>query len=236
MTDFCPRILVVEDEERMRHFIGALLESHDFTFLAAGTGKEGLRLATEYNPEVILLDLGLPDQDGLEVLKSLRTWSDIPIIVLSVRDREQDKVTALDEGADDYLTKPFSSRELLARIRVALRHLAQRDGDSDADQQWFELGQLRICLARREIFLDQEPVELTPTEFRLLQTMVRHVGKVLTYRFLLQQVWGPAYVERSHYVRIYMARLREKLGDDPTRQRYIVTETGVGYRLRDHLS
>ena len=234
MTKHLPTILVVEDEPQMREFVVALLESHEYRPVAASSGSEAISLATQYRPDVILLDLGLPDIDGIDVIRRLRKWTQTPIIVLSVRDREQDKIAALDEGADDYLTKPFGSGELQARIRVALRHLVQRD--SDDESAVVETGDLRVDHARRRAFLDGAPLELTDTEYRLLSIMIRHVGKVLTYRFLLKEVWGPGYVERNHYVRIYMARLRDKLKDDPAHQHYIVTETGVGYRLRDHSS
>lgn len=234
MSEYRPKILIIEDQEQVREFVGHLLDSHDFSTVSACCGEEGLRLASEHNPDVILLDLGMPDIDGMEVLRRLREWSRTPVIVLSVRDAETDKVGALDEGADDYLTKPFSSKELLARIRVALRHVAQRN--SDDETMVFESGDLRVNLSERRAYLDGEPLSLTATEYRLLSTMVGHAGKVLTYRFLLKEVWGPGYVDRSHYVRIYMARLRDKLGDDPGRQRYIVTETGVGYRLRGQSS
>jgi len=231
MNDYTPKILVVEDERQMRKFVTTLLESHDFDPIAASDGEQGVRLATQHNPDVILLDLGLPEMSGLGVLERIREWTQTPIIILSVRDREQDKVEALDQGADDYLTKPFGSEELLARLRVALRHVAQRDADDDT--LVFESGGLRVNLAERRVYLEGEPVSLTDTEYRLLRTMVRHAGKVLTYRFILKEVWGPNYVDRNHYVRVYMARLREKLGDDEPPQQYIVTETGVGYRLRD---
>ena len=231
MTDYTPKILIVEDEPQMRNFVTTLLESHDFSTVAATDGEEGIRLATQHNPDVVLLDLGLPDIDGMEVLERLREWTQTPVIVLSVRDRETDKVEALDEGADDYLTKPFGSRELLARLRVALRHAAQRDADDES--MVFEAGDLQVDLAKRKVTVGGEPVSLTQTEYRLLSTLIRHAGKVLTHRRILKEVWGPNYVDRSHYVRVYVARLRDKLSDDPSGPDYLVTETGVGYRLED---
>jgi len=231
MSDYTPKVLVVEDEAEMRSFVTTLLDSHDYAAVAAEDGAEGLRLATQHNPDVILLDLGLPDMRGLELLRKIREWTQTPVIILSVRDREDQKVEALDEGADDYLTKPFGSNELLARVRVSLRHVAQRDTEDDS--RLFETGDLTVDLADHRVFVREERVSLTDTEYRLLRTMIRHAGKVLTHRFLLKEVWGPNYVDRNHYVRVYMARLRDKLEDDDTRQQYIETETGVGYRLRE---
>jgi two-component system KDP operon response regulator KdpE len=231
MSDYTPKVLVVEDEAEMRSFLTTLLDSHDYVAVAAEDGTEGLRLATQHNPDVILLDLGLPDMTGLELLRKIREWTQTPVIILSVRDREDQKVEALDEGADDYLTKPFGSNELLARVRVSLRHVAQRDTEDDS--RLFETGDLTVDLADRRVFVREERISLTDTEYRLLRTMIRHAGKVLTHRFLLKEVWGPNYVDRNHYVRVYMARLRDKLEDEDTRQQYIETETGVGYRLRE---
>jgi two-component system KDP operon response regulator KdpE len=225
-----PLVLLVEDEPQMRRFLRAALTSHDYRLVEAGTGKEGIAQASARNPDVILLDLGLPDRDGLEVARDLREWSTTPIIVLSARGREQDKVAALDLGADDYLTKPFGVDELLARIRVALRH-ASRPAGAPTDPV-FELGDVRVDLARREVTRAGTPVHLTPTEYKLLALLIRHAGKVLTHRQLLKEVWGVNYVDQSHYVRVYMAQLRQKLEGDAARPRLILTEPGVGYRLR----
>jgi two-component system KDP operon response regulator KdpE len=197
----------------------------------AETAKEGLAQAAARNPDVILLDLGLPDRDGLEVARELREWSPTPIIVLSARGREEDKVRALDLGADDYLTKPFGVDELLARIRVALRHAAMPPGT--APEPVFEAGELRVDLAARRVWRGDEEIHLTPTEYKLLTTLVRHAGKVLTHRQLLKEVWGANYANQSHYVRVYMAQLRQKIEADPARPRLLLTEPGVGYRLRD---
>ena len=225
-----PLVLLVEDEPQMRRFLRAALTSHDYRLVEAETAKEGIAQASARNPDVILLDLGLPDRDGLEVARDLREWSTTPIIVLSARGREQDKVAALDLGADDYLTKPFGVDELLARIRVALRH-ASRPAGAPTDPV-FELGDVRVDLARREVTRAGTPVHLTPTEYKLLALLIRHAGKVLTHRQLLKEVWGVNYADQSHYVRVYVAQLRQKLEGDAARPRLILTEPGVGYRLR----
>jgi two-component system KDP operon response regulator KdpE len=214
----------------MRRFLRAALTSHDYRLIEAGTAKEGIAHAAARNPDVILLDLGLPDRDGLEVTRDLRGWSTTPIIVLSARGREQDKVAALDLGADDYLTKPFGVDELLARIRVALRHASRPAGAPT--EPFFEVGDVRVDLARREVTRAGTPVHLTPTEYKLLALLIRHAGKVLTHRQLLKEVWGVNYADQSHYVRVYMAQLRQKLEGDQARPRLILTEPGVGYRLR----
>jgi two-component system, OmpR family, KDP operon response regulator KdpE len=225
-----PLILLIEDEPQMRRFLRTALGSRDYRLVEAATAKEGLAHATARNPDIILLDLGLPDQDGLEVTRALREWSATPIIVLSARGREQDKVAALDLGADDYLTKPFGVDELLARIRVALRHAAHPPGEAPAPV--FEAGDLRMDLARRQVFRKGEEVHLTPTEYKLLSTLVRHAGKVLTHRQLLHEVWGINFIAQTHYLRIYMMQLRQKIEADSTRPRLLITEPGVGYRLK----
>jgi two-component system, OmpR family, KDP operon response regulator KdpE len=226
-----PLILLIEDEPPMRRFLRTALGANDYRLVEAETAKEGLAQAAARNPDVILLDLGLPDRDGLEVTRELREWSTTPIIVLSARGREEDKVKALDLGADDYLTKPFGVDELLARIRVALRHAALPPGA--VPEPVFEAGGLRVDLAARRVWRGQEEVHLTPTEYKLLTTLVRHAGKVLTHRQLLKEVWGANYVNQSHYVRVYLAQLRQKIEADPARPRLLLTEPGVGYRLRD---
>jgi two-component system KDP operon response regulator KdpE len=223
-------VLLVEDEPQMRRFLRAALASHDYRLIEAETAKEGIAHASARKPDVILLDLGLPDRDGLDVTRDLREWSTTPIIVLSARGREQDKVAALDLGADDYLTKPFGVDELLARIRVALRHASRPAGAPP--EPVFEAGDVRVDLARREVTKAGTPVHLTPTEYKLLGLLIRHAGKVLTHRQLLKEVWGVNYADQSHYVRVYMAQLRQKLEADPARPRLILTEPGVGYRLR----
>jgi len=225
-----PLILLIEDEPQMRRFLRTALDANDYRLVEAETAKEGLAHATSRNPDVILLDLGLPDRDGLQVTRELREWTATPIIVLSARGREEDKVKALDLGADDYLTKPFGVDELLARIRVALRHSAMPPGAPP--EPVFEVGELRVDLAARRVWRAGEEVHLTPTEYKLLTTLVRHAGKVLTHRQLLKDVWGATYANQSHYVRVYMAQLRQKIEADPARPRLLLTEPGVGYRLR----
>jgi len=224
-----PLILLIEDEPQMRRFLRTALTANDYRLVEAETAKEGLAQAAARNPDVILLDLGLPDRDGLDVARELREWSGTPIIVLSARGREQDKVAALDLGADDYLTKPFGVEELLARIRVALRHAALPPGS--APEPIFEAGELRVDLADRRVWRQGQEVHLTPTEYKLLATLVRHAGKVLTHRQFLKEVWGANYVNQSHYVRVYLGQLRQKIEADAARPRLLVTEPGVGYRL-----
>jgi two-component system KDP operon response regulator KdpE len=224
-------ILVIEDEVPMRRFLGAALRAHAYRVIEAATAKEGLAQAAGRNPDVILLDLGLPDGDGLEVAPRLRRSTRAPIIVISARGREQDKVAALDLGADDYLTKPFGVPELLARIRVALRHAAV---PSDAPQEpVFASGHLRVDLVRRRVYRAGAEVHLTPTEYKLLAVLIRHAGRVTTHRQLLEHVWGANYAGQTHYLRVYMAQLRHKLELDPARPRLLATEPGVGYRLRE---
>ncbi|HSD90507.1 MAG TPA: response regulator [Kofleriaceae bacterium] len=228
MTSGGDTVLIVEDEAPMRRFLSSALHSHGFRVIEAGTLAAAERLATEHVPSAILLDLGLPDGDGLTLLRSLRAWSAAPVIVLSARDREDDKVTALDAGADDYLTKPFGASELLARIRVALRHArAQRTPDDPV----LCVGPIRIDQARHEVTNDGKTVHLTPTEYRLLVLLGRHAGKVLTHKQLLTDVWGPRNTHQTHYLRVHMAALRRKIEADPARPRYLTTEPGVGYRL-----
>lgn len=223
-------ILVIEDDSQIRRFLRTTLTTNGYRLLEATTAQEGLRLASVQHPDVIILDLGLPDLDGLEVAKQIREWATTPIIVLSAREREGDKILALDAGADDYLTKPFGTGELLARIRVALRHailIAQ-----GTDEPLFTVGKLRVDLSRRQVFVDDDMVHLTPIEYKLLTTLIHHAGKVVTQRQLLREVWGPAYIDEGHYLRVYMGQLRHKLEADPARPRYLVTEPGVGYRLK----
>jgi two-component system, OmpR family, KDP operon response regulator KdpE len=226
-----PVVLIIEDEPQMRRFLRATLRAHDYQVVEAATAREGLMQAAGRNPEIVLLDLGLPDADGLEVARTLRQSTRMPIIVLSARGQERDKVAALDQGADDYLTKPFGVQELLARIRVALRHAAI---PADAPPEpVFQVGDLRVDLVRRSVFRGSQEVHLTPTEYKLLVALIRHAGRVITHRQLLQEVWGMSYVEQTHYLRVYMAQLRHKLEPDPARPRLLTTEPGVGYRLRE---
>ena len=223
-------ILIVEDERQMRRFLRTSLASNGFQVLEASTATEGLALATSHNPDVILLDLGLPDGDGLVVTRTLREWSRTPIIVISARGLETDKVAALDAGADDYLTKPFGVNELLARIRVALRHAQEVRG---SPLPVIEIGPLRVDFARREVSLEGQILHLTPIEYRLLTLLVQNAGKVLTHTQLLNEVWGPGHAQQTHYLRVYLAQLRRKIERDPARPQFLVTEPGVGYRLRD---
>jgi two-component system, OmpR family, KDP operon response regulator KdpE len=223
------RVLVVEDEPEMRKFIRASLSSHGYRVIEAERASEAISLSTSHNPQLILLDLGLPDGDGIELTRQLREWSNVPIIVISARGREEDKVAALDAGADDYLTKPFGVNELLARMRVAQRHAQATESPS---AQQLDLGDVRLDLSRREVTRAGEPVHLTPTEYRLLVLLARHAGKVLTHRQILKEVWGP-HATQTHYVRVQMAELRKKIEADPARPKLLVTEPGVGYRLRD---
>jgi two-component system, OmpR family, KDP operon response regulator KdpE len=225
-----PLVLVVEDDAQVRRFLRAALSSHAFRLVEAGTVREAEQLATSHNPDVYLLDLGLPDGDGVDLARRLWEWTRAPIIVLSARGREEDKVNALDAGADDYLTKPFGVNELLARLRVALRHTQA----TPAGDPVLEAGPLRVDLARREVTVEGREVRLTPTEFKLLALLARHAGKVLTHRQILKEVWGPNATE-AHWVRVHMAELRKKVEADPARPRLLVTEPGVGYRLRDRV-
>ncbi len=231
MTGNRAKILVIEDEVPIRKFLRITLESHDFQVLETDTAAKGIGTAVTEPPDAVLLDLGLPDQDGLEVITRLREWSTVPIIVLSARGRESDKVSALDAGADDYLTKPFSAGELLARIRVALRHSAA--STSKSADPLFSVGELRVDLVRRTVHVGSEEIHLTPTEYRLLTVLIQHAGKVVTHRQILKEVWGPDSVFENQYLRVYMGQLRRKLEAEPTRPRYIRTEAGVGYRLVD---
>jgi two-component system, OmpR family, KDP operon response regulator KdpE len=224
-------VLVVEDEPQMRRFIRASLSSRSFRVLEAASASEAILLLTSHNPGLLLLDLGLPDGDGIDLTRQIREWSRVPIIVLSARGREDDKVAALDAGADDYITKPFGVNELLARIRVALRHA--RGGSAEGPESILQFGTLKIDPARREVFRGDEELHLTPTEYRLLLLLAQNAGKVLTHRQLLQEIWGQAYAAQTHYVRVHMAELRKKVEADPSRPQLLITEPGVGYRLRD---
>jgi two-component system KDP operon response regulator KdpE len=223
-------ILLIEDEPQMRRFLRITLLSNGYRLVETETGSEGLLQAASRNPDIVLLDLGLPDMDGLEVTTRLREWTQVPVIVISAREQEQDKVKSLDAGADDYLTKPFNAGELLARIRVALRHaLRQRSG---RQEPVFSLYNLRVDLAQRQVFLDDREVHLTPLEYKLLTILIRHAGKVITHRQLLTEVWGAAHVNEVQYLRVYMTQLRHKLESDPARPRFLMNEPGIGYRLK----
>jgi two-component system, OmpR family, KDP operon response regulator KdpE len=221
-----PAALIIDDELQIRRLLRVNLEANGYRVLEAATGQEGITEAAQWRPEVVILDLGLPDMDGVTVLKRLREWSRVPVIVLSVRDREEDKVAALDNGADDYVIKPFSTAELLARLRVAQRH-----AQPGAQVSHFRTGQLEVDLAARVVKFKGNEVRLTATEYALLRLFIQHAGKVLTHRHILREVWGPNAVEQTHYLRVYIAHLREKLETEPSKPRLILTEPGVGYRL-----
>ncbi|MEN3363857.1 MAG: two-component system, OmpR family, operon response regulator KdpE [Burkholderiales bacterium] len=224
------RIVIVEDEKQIRRFLRMTLEAEGMRVSEAGTAGQGVAEIRAHQPDLVILDLGLPDCDGIEVIRQLRTWTTLPILVLSARGEETQKVNALDSGADDYLTKPFGNAELLARIRVHLRRRA--NGGAQAAEPVFHFGgEVVVDLLQRRVTRSGQEVHLTPIEYRLLATLVRSAGKMLTHAQLLREVWGPGHSERSHYLRIYMGHLRQKLESDPARPRHILTETGVGYRL-----
>jgi two-component system KDP operon response regulator KdpE len=231
MSESGPLVLVVEDEAQMRRFLRATLSAHGFRLVEAETAREALALATAQAPEIILMDLGLPDGDGIELTRRLREWSRVPIIVISARGREADKVEALDAGADDYLTKPFGTNEMLARIRVALRH-ARAAASTATDTPALDLGPLRVDLAQRAVTLNGDELHLTPIEYRLLALLAQNAGRVLTHQQLLREVWGAGHTHQPHYLRVYMATLRRKIERDPARPTILQTEQGVGYRLR----
>jgi two-component system KDP operon response regulator KdpE len=222
-----PRVLVVDDEKAIQRFLKNALSSAEFSVHVAENGKEALAAAVAIRPDLIILDLGLPDMDGVEVLRRLREWTQVPIIILSVRDREDEKVTALDSGADDYLTKPFGIGELLARMRVALRKSIPQ-----SPEPVYKVDGLEVDLEHRRVFVQGNEVQLTATEYDLLRLLVNHAGKVLTHNQILRQMWGPAYTEQPHLLRVNISNLRRKIEPEPNRPRYILTELGVGYRLK----
>lgn len=229
MTGQPIRILVVDDEPQIRRLLRTSLGAHQYQVLEAASGQAALVAAAEERPDLLILDLGLPDMDGLDVMSRLREWSDLPVIVLSVRDREMEKVEALDRGADDYVTKPFGMSELLARIRATLRHRLQGEVEAPV----FQSGDLSVDLARRQVTVSGQEVHLTPKEYDLLRLLVTHAGKVLTHQQLLRQVWGRGYEQETHYLRVHIGQLRQKIETIPAQPRYILTEPGVGYRLID---
>jgi len=224
------RILVVEDETPMRKYLRTMLEGHGFQAMEAGTLADGLRLAAHDPPDLILLDLGLPDGDGIDLVRRLREWTTVPVIVLSARGREDDKVAALETGADDYLTKPFGAAELHARIQVALRHARSASAPADST---VEIGPIQIDFARREVTVRGAVVHLTPIEYRLLTLLARQAGRVMTHQQLAREIWGDRAVEPIHTLRVHMAALRRKIEEDPGRPQWLITEAGVGYRLRE---
>jgi len=223
------RVLLIEDDGKIRRFLRMTLESEGITVFEAESGREGLAEAARQQPDLVILDLGLPDMDGVEVIRQLRAWSDVPVVVLSARSAETQKVLALDSGADDYLTKPFGNLELMARLRL---HLRRRAVASEKDAvPFFEFGSVKVDLVQRQVTRAGEAVHLTPIEYKLLCALIRKAGKVLTHAHLLREGWGDGHAGNSHYLRIYMGHLRQKLESDPTRPTFIVTETGVGYRF-----
>lgn len=230
MAQLKPVVIVIEDDPPIRRFLRTSLNAQGFDVHEADCGQRGLIEAGMRKPDLLIVDLGLPDMDGVEVVKRVREWSAMPIIILSARSAEQSKIDALDAGADDYLTKPFGLGELLARIRVALRHAAvnAETGLSEV----FTVGNLRVDLHNRWVHLHGQEVHLTPIQYRLLTVFVKHAGKVLTHHHIISEVWGPGYTEHAHYLRIYMSQLRQKLEDDPAKPQYFLTESGVGYRLK----
>jgi two-component system KDP operon response regulator KdpE len=227
MNDALARVLVVDDEPQIRKLLRIGLHAQGYEVIEAGNGQEAIRLASARAPDLVLLDLGLPDLDGRAVIARLREWSEVPIIVLSVRDAETEKVQALDAGADDYVTKPFSVAELLARLRVALR----KRGSGEPAPTRLELGDLVMDLGERRAWKGGQPLSLTKKEYAILRLLMQHAGRVITHTQLLRQVWGPVHEQDTQYLRVYVRQLREKLGDDPAQPRYIATEPGVGYRL-----
>lgn len=231
MTELATTILVVEDEAQMLRFLRTALTAQDYRVVEAETAKAALVVATTYNPEIILLDLGLPDGDGIDLTRQIREWSRVPIIVISARGREDDKVAALDAGADDYLTKPFGVGELLARMRVVLRRSAEKGSDSASTV--LEIGDLRIDQMRRVVTVKDQEIHLTPLEYKLLVLLAKNAGKVLTHRQILKEVWGPTYANETHYLRVFMTQLRHKIETDSARPRLLITEPGVGYRMKD---
>jgi two-component system KDP operon response regulator KdpE len=230
MTNTIPVIVVIEDDPAIRLFLRTGLIAYGFKVFEAGSGRQGIVEAGVRKPDLIILDLGLPDMDGVDVIKTIRKWSALPIIILSARSSEQHKIDALDAGADDYLTKPFGLGELLARIRVAMRHSVSCPAQDQSGV--FTTGALKVDLLKRQVFIGEAEVHLTPIQYRLLSLLIKNAGRVLTHQYILKEVWGPSHRDNSHYLRIYMSQLRQKLETEPTQPQYLLTESGVGYRLK----
>ncbi|MBF0423476.1 MAG: response regulator [Magnetococcales bacterium] len=231
MTAVAQNVVLIEDEAMIRRYVSMALSASGFKVWESGTAQQGLVETVSRRPDLIILDLGLPDRDGVDVIRELRNWCEIPILVLSVRTEEGQKVEALDAGADDYLTKPFGVPELQARIRAVLRRRPNQGSDFQNDDSTFEFGDIKVDRAHRRVFRAGEPIHLTPTEYQILTLLVANVGRVLTHRFILQKVWGPDYVDRPHYLRVFMAGLRRKIESNSSTPRHLMTETGIGYRL-----
>ena len=227
MSETGQRVLVVDDEVSIRRYLRAALSAQGFTIYEAGNGQEAINAVLTQHPDIMILDLGLPDFDGIEVTRRLREWSEIPIIVLSVREAEQDKIAALDAGADDYLTKPFGTGELMARMRVVMRRLMGKP-----DEPVLQVDDLKMDLSRRVVTVKENLISLTPTEYEILRLLLQNAGKVITHRQLLRQVWGTAYESEMHMLRVNISNLRRKIESDPSRPHYLMTESGVGYRIR----
>lgn len=223
------KVLIIEDEKQIRRFVRVAVEEEGCLVSEAETMSQGLLEAGSRKPDLLILDLGLPDGNGIDLIRDLRSWSDVPVLILSARSQENDKIDALDAGADDYLTKPFSVGELRARVRALLR---RRSRSGEAASPVIEFGNVLVDMSRRQVTRDGEPVHLTPIEYRLLSALLAHPGKVLTQRNLLREIWGPSFIESSHYLRVYVGHLRQKLEDDPTQPKHLLTETGVGYRFQ----
>jgi len=223
------KVLIIEDEKQIRRFVRVAVEEEGCLVSEAETMSQGLLEAGSRKPDLLILDLGLPDGNGIDLIRDLRNWSDVPVLILSARSQENDKIDALDAGADDYLTKPFSVGELRARVRALLR---RRSRSGEAASPVIEFGNVLVDMSRRLVTRDGEPVHLTPIEYRLLSALLAHPGKVLTQRNLLREIWGPSFIESSHYLRVYVGHLRQKLEDDPTQPKHLLTETGVGYRFQ----
>jgi two-component system KDP operon response regulator KdpE len=222
-----PKILLIEDDLQTRRFLKKNLNTRNWEVIDADSGISGLAMLKEAVPDLLILDLGLPDMDGITIIKHLRQFSTIPILVLSARSLEQTKITALDAGADDYLTKPFGIGELNSRLQALMRRINQIPINQDV----FETGELKVDLSKRQVFVSQKEIKITPTEYHILFILIQHAGLVVTYKYLLKNVWGTSYLDNQHYLRIYMRRLRHKIEENPTQPRYLITETGVGYRL-----
>lgn len=227
-------VLIIEDEKAISSFLKVILENKGYRITITETARDGLSVLSTM-PDIIILDLGLPDRDGMEIIPEIREWSQIPIIIVSARGREKDKVMALDIGADDYLTKPFGAEELLARMRVALRHSNRFKNTVGEESAHYVNGGLSIDYVARRVFIDDREIHLTPLEYRLLTVLSQHTGKVLTHQFLLKEVWGVKYISQNHYVRVFMANLRNKIEKDPAYPQYLLTEQGIGYRLIDFI-
>lgn len=228
-----PMILIIEDDKPIRNFICTALGTQGYAYKEATNGQEGMTLFMSYNPDLILLDLGLPDQDGIEVLKSIRKWSQVPIMIVSARSQEREKVEALDYGADDYLSKPFGVSELLARIRVVLRRQQNQTNEEHKELTQLTIGELNIDFDKRRVKLKEQEIHLTPIEFKIVAVLAKHQGKVLTHNYMIKEVWGVGGGSETQSLRVFMANLRRKIEDNPAEPRYIITEVGVGYRLAD---